>query len=100
MLQRPSDHSLWTLTTNEASTGPSAQPLDETSANIIRDSSSLANAETGVRSDKTSSGGDTEILQITKELGKDVEKQVDLEEKTAKLDQDQAGSEPGETHES
>ncbi|GKC18420.1 hypothetical protein Tco_1020570 [Tanacetum coccineum] len=37
---------------------------------------------------------------ITEELGEDVEKQVDLEEKTAELGQDQAGSDPGETHES
>ncbi|GJU42604.1 hypothetical protein Tco_1195561, partial [Tanacetum coccineum] len=44
-----------TLTTDEALTGRSAQPLDDTSANIIRDSPSLADAETGARSDKTSS---------------------------------------------
>ncbi|GKD38288.1 hypothetical protein Tco_1258495 [Tanacetum coccineum] len=37
---------------------------------------------------------------IKEELGEDVEKQVDLEEKTTKLDQDQVGSDPGETHES
>ncbi|GJR36115.1 hypothetical protein Tco_1211799 [Tanacetum coccineum] len=89
-----------TPTTDEASTGPSAQPLDDTSANIIRDSPSLADAETGARSDKTSSGGDTEIVQITKELGEDVEKQENVKEKTVELDQDQAGSDPGETLES
>ncbi|GJZ56850.1 reverse transcriptase domain-containing protein [Tanacetum coccineum] len=33
-----------------------------------------ADAKTGARSDKTSSGGDKEIVQITKELGEDVEK--------------------------
>ncbi|GJT31256.1 hypothetical protein Tco_0911531, partial [Tanacetum coccineum] len=55
-----------------ASTGPSAQPLDDTSVNIIRD------AETGARSDNTSSGGDTEIAQITEELGEDVEKQENI----------------------
>ncbi|GKB48790.1 retrovirus-related pol polyprotein from transposon TNT 1-94 [Tanacetum coccineum] len=89
-----------TLTTDEASTGPSAQPLDDTSANIIHDSPSLADAETGARSDKTSSGGDTEIMQITEELGEDVEKQENIKEKTMELDQDQAGSDPGETLES
>ncbi|GJU76464.1 retrovirus-related pol polyprotein from transposon TNT 1-94 [Tanacetum coccineum] len=89
-----------TPTTNEASTGPSAQPLDDTSANIIRDSPSLTDAETGARSDKTSSGGDTEIVQITEELGEDVEKQENVKEKTVELDQDQAGSDPGETLES
>ncbi|GJR41963.1 hypothetical protein Tco_1310066 [Tanacetum coccineum] len=86
--------------TEKASTGPSAQPQDDTSANIVRDSLSLADAETGVESDKTNNGGDTEILQITEELGEDVDKQVNLEEKTTELDQDQAGSDPGETHES
>ncbi|GJR57966.1 hypothetical protein Tco_1500128 [Tanacetum coccineum] len=47
-----------------------------------------ADAETGVRSDKTSSGGDTEILQITEELCEDVEKQV-------LMDEDQARPDPG-----
>ncbi|GJX21247.1 retrovirus-related pol polyprotein from transposon TNT 1-94 [Tanacetum coccineum] len=73
---------------------------DEQFAFIVHDSPSLADAETGAGSDKTSSGGETKILQITEELGKDVEKQVDLEEKTAELDQDHAGSDLGETHES
>ncbi|GKB54236.1 hypothetical protein Tco_0904989 [Tanacetum coccineum] len=89
-----------TPTTEEASTGPSAQPLDDTSANIIRDSPSPADAETGARSDKTSSGGDTEIVQITEELGEDVEKQENVEEKTVELDQGQAGSDLDETLES
>ncbi|GJV41060.1 hypothetical protein Tco_1419500, partial [Tanacetum coccineum] len=89
-----------TPATEEASTGPFAQPQDHASANIVRDSPSLADAETGAGSDKTNSGGDTEILQINEELGEDVEKQVDLEEKTDELDQDQAGSNPGKTHES
>ncbi|GJV90363.1 hypothetical protein Tco_1538176 [Tanacetum coccineum] len=61
----------WTPCTKEASTGPSPQPQDDTSANII-----------------------------TEELGEDVDKQVNLEEKTAELDQDQAESDPGETHKS
>ncbi|GKC26182.1 retrovirus-related pol polyprotein from transposon TNT 1-94, partial [Tanacetum coccineum] len=49
-------------TTKEASTGPSTQPMDDTSANIVRESPSPADAETGVASEKTSSGGDTELL--------------------------------------
>ncbi|GJT60796.1 hypothetical protein Tco_1004329 [Tanacetum coccineum] len=64
--------------TEEATTGPSAQPQDDTSANIIRDSPSPVDAETGVGSDKTSSRGDTKILQITEELGEDVEKHESL----------------------
>ncbi|GJV98378.1 hypothetical protein Tco_1553630, partial [Tanacetum coccineum] len=63
-----------TLATEEASTRPFAQPQDNTSANIVRDSPSPADAETGVGSDKTNSRGDTEILQINEELGEDVEK--------------------------
>ncbi|GJY16922.1 hypothetical protein Tco_0387344 [Tanacetum coccineum] len=89
-----------TPATEEETTRPSAQPQDDTSANIVRDSPSLADAETGAGSDKKSSRGDTKILHITQELGEDVEKQLDLEEKTTELDQDQAGSDPGETHES
>ncbi|GJW55242.1 hypothetical protein Tco_0099327 [Tanacetum coccineum] len=81
----------------EASIGPSAQPIDDTSANIVYESLSPTNAETGARSDKTSSGGDIEVLQITKELGDDVEKQENVEEKTIELDVDQAGLDLGET---
>ncbi|GJR77641.1 hypothetical protein Tco_0090006 [Tanacetum coccineum] len=89
-----------TPTTETTSTGPSAQPLDDTSANIIRDSPSPVDAKTCARSDKTSSGGDTEVLQFTEELGEDVEKLENVKEKTMKLYEDQAGSDHGETHES
>ncbi|GKF74586.1 hypothetical protein Tco_0220918, partial [Tanacetum coccineum] len=54
--------------TEDATIRPSAQPQDDTSTNIVRDSPSPANAKTGAGSDKTSSGGDIEILQITEEL--------------------------------
>ncbi|GJS07311.1 retrovirus-related pol polyprotein from transposon TNT 1-94 [Tanacetum coccineum] len=67
-----------TLATDDASTGPSTQPQNDTFAYIISDSPSPADAETCARSDKTSSGSDTEIVQITKELGEDVEKQEKL----------------------
>ncbi|GJT08446.1 hypothetical protein Tco_0842908 [Tanacetum coccineum] len=80
----------WTLATEEASTGPSTQPHDDTSANIIHDSPSPTNAEIGAKSDKTNSEGDTEILQISKELGDDVDKQVFM-------DEDKAGPDPGES---
>ncbi|GKA73161.1 hypothetical protein Tco_0779377 [Tanacetum coccineum] len=80
------------LVVEEASTRPFAQPLDYTSAKIVCDSSSSAYAKTGVRSDKTNSGGDMEILEITEELGEDVDKQVNIVEKTVELDQDQARS--------
>ncbi|GKF95538.1 hypothetical protein Tco_0288273, partial [Tanacetum coccineum] len=76
----------WTPVTNEASTGPSAQPHDDTSANIVCDSPSLADVETSVDTDKTNSGGDTEILQIGDEQGDDVTEEVNLEDKTAEID--------------
>nr|GEW40838.1 hypothetical protein [Tanacetum cinerariifolium] len=60
-----------------SSTGPSAQAQDETSGNIVYDSPSPADAETGAASEKTNS-----------------------REKTNELDQGQAGSDPGRTLES
>ncbi|GKE72793.1 hypothetical protein Tco_1534834 [Tanacetum coccineum] len=48
--------------TEEASTGPSAQPQDDTSANIVRDTPSPTDVETGADTEKTNSGSDTEIL--------------------------------------
>ncbi|GJR45783.1 hypothetical protein Tco_1313886 [Tanacetum coccineum] len=86
--------------TKKASTRPSAQPQDDASANIVRDSPSPADAKTGADTDKTNSRGDTEILKIGEEQGEDVDNQVNLEEKTAELDQGQAGSDPSKTPES
>nr|GEV82080.1 retrovirus-related Pol polyprotein from transposon TNT 1-94 [Tanacetum cinerariifolium] len=77
-----------------SSTGPSAQAQDDTSANIVRDSPSPVDVETGVASEKTNSRGDIEILQIDEEQGKVVDEQVNLEEKTDELDQGQARSDP------
>ncbi|GJS78473.1 hypothetical protein Tco_0728354 [Tanacetum coccineum] len=88
-----------TPATEEASTGPSAQPHDDTSANIVRDSPSPTDAETSADIDKTDSGGDTEILQIGKEQSKDVANLANLEEKIAKIDEGQDGSDPGKTPE-
>ncbi|GJV06375.1 retrovirus-related pol polyprotein from transposon TNT 1-94 [Tanacetum coccineum] len=65
-----------TLATEEASTRPFAQPQDDASANIVRDSPSPADAETGADTDKTNSGDDTEILQIGEEQEEDVDNQV------------------------
>nr|GEW88403.1 histone deacetylase 14 [Tanacetum cinerariifolium] len=86
--------------TEEASTRPSALPKDDTSANIIRDTLSPTNAETCAETDKTNSGGDTEILNVGEEKGEDVATKVDLEERTAKIDEGQAGLDPGKTPES
>nr|GEY17934.1 hypothetical protein [Tanacetum cinerariifolium] len=60
----------WILVTEEASTRPSTQPEDDTSANIVRNTPSPTDAKT------------------------------DLEEKTVEFDEGQAGSDPGETPES
>ncbi|GJW55544.1 retrovirus-related pol polyprotein from transposon TNT 1-94 [Tanacetum coccineum] len=89
-----------TPTTEEESTGPSTQPHDHTSTNIVRDTPSPAYAEIGTDIDRTNSGGDIEILQIGDEQGDDVTEEVNLEDKIAEIDEAQAGSDPGETHES
>ncbi|GKD46811.1 hypothetical protein Tco_1271456 [Tanacetum coccineum] len=67
-----------TPATKEALTGPSERPQDNASSNIVRESPSPADAKTGADTDKTNSG----------------------EEKTVKIDEDQAGSDPGKTPES
>nr|GEU33098.1 hypothetical protein [Tanacetum cinerariifolium] len=73
---------------------------DDTSANIVRDSPSPTDAEIVVASKKTNNGGDTELMQIDEEQGKDVDEQVNLKENTNEIDQGQAGSDPGITFES
>ncbi|GJX16942.1 hypothetical protein Tco_0217774 [Tanacetum coccineum] len=64
------------------------------------DSPSPADAETGADTDKTNSGGDTEILQFGEEQGEDVTNMVDQEEKTVEINEGQAGSDPSKTPES
>nr|GEW72013.1 retrovirus-related Pol polyprotein from transposon TNT 1-94 [Tanacetum cinerariifolium] len=67
-----------TPATKEGSTGPSAKPHNDALANNVHESRSPADAETCANSDKTTSG----------------------EEKTAKIDEGQAGSDLGKTVES
>nr|GEU29240.1 retrovirus-related Pol polyprotein from transposon TNT 1-94 [Tanacetum cinerariifolium] len=86
--------------TEKTSIRPSAQPDDDTSANIVCDTPSPIIAETGAETDKTNSKGDTKILNISEEQGEDVADKVYLEEKTAKIVKGQAGSNPGKTPES
>ncbi|GJY76033.1 retrovirus-related pol polyprotein from transposon TNT 1-94 [Tanacetum coccineum] len=76
-----------TPATEDISTGPSAQPQDDTSANIVRETPSPADAETGADTDKVISEGDTEILNFGEEQGEDVDNQVNLEEKSDELDE-------------
>ncbi|GJZ14222.1 hypothetical protein Tco_0549452 [Tanacetum coccineum] len=86
--------------TEEANTGPFAQSKDDTSANIVRDTLSPPDAETGDETDNTNSEEDTEILNIGEEQGEYVANKVNLEEKTAKIEEGQAGSDPdpGQSH--
>ncbi|GKG25028.1 hypothetical protein Tco_0395656, partial [Tanacetum coccineum] len=83
--------------TEEASTGPYAQPQDDTSANIVRDSPSPVDAETGADTYKTNSGGDTKIMQFGDEHGDEIANVVNIEERIAEIDEDYVGSDPGET---
>nr|GEW61915.1 hypothetical protein [Tanacetum cinerariifolium] len=53
-----------------------------------------------IRQRQDNSGGDTEVLQIDEDQGKDVNNQVNLEKNTTELDQGQARSDPGKTLES
>ncbi|GJX48486.1 hypothetical protein Tco_0273676 [Tanacetum coccineum] len=86
--------------TEEASIGPSAQPEDDTSANIVRDTPSPTDAKTCAETDQINSEGDTKILNIGEEQGEDVANKIDLEEKPAEIDEGQAGSDPAKTSES
>ncbi|GJY28088.1 hypothetical protein Tco_0403855 [Tanacetum coccineum] len=94
------DEQRWIPVTEDASTGPSVQPEDDISTNIIRDTSSPTDAETCAGTDKTNSERDTEILNIGEEQGEDVANKVNLEEKTVEIDEGQARSDPGKTPES
>ncbi|GKF09160.1 hypothetical protein Tco_0043384, partial [Tanacetum coccineum] len=87
-----------TLVTEEASSRPYAQPQDDTSANVVRDTPSPAYAETGADTEKSNSEGDTEILNVNEERDENVSNTVALEERTVELDEGQAGSNPGQSH--
>nr|GEY44673.1 hypothetical protein [Tanacetum cinerariifolium] len=76
-----------TPSTLEESTGPSTQLQDDTSANIIRESPSPADAETGANSKKTNNKAGTEVLKIDEEKGEELSNTVALEEKTVELDE-------------
>ncbi|GKC32213.1 hypothetical protein Tco_1039507 [Tanacetum coccineum] len=84
----------------DASTRPFAQPQDDTSANVVHDTPSPADAEIGANMEKSNSEGDNEILNVDEERGKDVSNKLALEERTVELDEGQVGSDPGKTPES
>ncbi|GJY57275.1 hypothetical protein Tco_0456390 [Tanacetum coccineum] len=89
-----------TSATEEASTGPSAQPQDDTSANIVRGSPSPADAKTGADTDRTNSREDktTEIDegQTGSDPGKTPESRPPPDDN--KMDEDQTRPDPGESH--
>ncbi|GJS50340.1 hypothetical protein Tco_0600461 [Tanacetum coccineum] len=86
--------------TQDAPTGPSAQPRDDTSTNVVRDTPSPADVEIGADTEKSNSEGNIEILNVDKERGENISNTAALEERTVELDEGQAGSDPGNTLES
>ncbi|GKG44502.1 hypothetical protein Tco_0485940, partial [Tanacetum coccineum] len=66
----------------------SAQPQDDTSTNIVRDTPSPADAETCADTDRKNSRDDTEILHFGDEQGDDVTEEVNLKDKTVEIDED------------
>ncbi|GKD27881.1 hypothetical protein Tco_1234095, partial [Tanacetum coccineum] len=84
----------------EASTGPSREPQDDTSVNVVHDTPLPTDAETGADTKQSNSKADTEILNVAEEQGEDVSNTVALEERIVKLDEGQARSDPGNTLES
>nr|GEX71778.1 reverse transcriptase domain-containing protein [Tanacetum cinerariifolium] len=70
---------------------------DEQTALSLLDLYKPKKKKTSADTDKTNSEGDTKILNVSKEQGKDVSNKVDLEENTAELDEGQAGSDLGKT---
>ena len=67
----------------DTSTRPSTQPEDDTSVNVVRDSPSHTDADSGSDSERTDSEGGTEIRNIPEKQGEDVSKTVAFEEPRA-----------------
>ncbi|GJW02277.1 hypothetical protein Tco_1561133 [Tanacetum coccineum] len=82
----------------DAYTGPSAQPEDDTSSNVVRDTSSPADAKTGADMEKSNKERTIELDegQTRSDPGKTPESRPppDLE----LMEEDQAGSKPGQSH--
>ncbi|GJS25185.1 retrovirus-related pol polyprotein from transposon TNT 1-94 [Tanacetum coccineum] len=68
--------------------------------NVVRDTPSPADAETGADTEKSTSKVDTEIFNDDEEYGEEVSHTMALEEITVELHEGQAGSDPGKTPES
>ncbi|GKB62683.1 hypothetical protein Tco_0918869 [Tanacetum coccineum] len=89
--------------TQDATTEPFAQPQDDTFTNVVRDTSSpedsINYAKNVTEMEQTNSDTRTEILKIEEEPCEEVSNTVALEERTVKLDEGQARSDPGKTPE-
>nr|GEZ89205.1 hypothetical protein [Tanacetum cinerariifolium] len=85
----------------DVSTGPSIQPQDDTSTNVVHDTLSLVNStnnvETGADIEKSNIEMNTEILYIKEERGEEVSNMMALEERTIELHE--AGPNPEPMHE-
>ncbi|GJS20240.1 hypothetical protein Tco_0448872 [Tanacetum coccineum] len=88
----------------DASTGPSAQPHDDTSVNVVRDTPFPADAETGADTEKSNSEGDTKNILMFAEVtvGGCFNKRWSCfkGKENVELDEGQDGSDPGKTPES
>ncbi|GJZ85665.1 hypothetical protein Tco_0651004 [Tanacetum coccineum] len=90
----------WSSITHDVSTRPSTQPQDDTSMNVVRDTPSPTDVETSADLEQPISEANTKILSVGDEQGEDVSNTVALEERIVKLDEGQAGLDPGKTPES
>ncbi|GKF41402.1 hypothetical protein Tco_0124744 [Tanacetum coccineum] len=90
--------------TQDASTGPFAQPQDDTSANVVHDTPSPADSTNDAKTvddmEQSNSKNDTKILNVVEKQGEEVSNTMALEERTVEFDEGQAGSDPGKTPES
>nr|GEU35766.1 Gag-Pol polyprotein [Tanacetum cinerariifolium] len=81
--------------TNEASTRPSAQPQDDTSVNVVHDTSSPTDAETVIRKILIVRVILKFLMLMKNEVGSDP---CNILESRPPPDEDQAGSNPGQSH--
>nr|GEX63913.1 hypothetical protein [Tanacetum cinerariifolium] len=81
----------WTLVTHDASIGPSAQPQNDTSANMVHDTSSPTystnDVETVAGMEQSTSKADNEILNVDEEHDEEVSNTMVLEERNVELDE-------------
>ncbi|GJT44582.1 hypothetical protein Tco_0953297 [Tanacetum coccineum] len=85
--------------THDALIGPSAQPEDVTSANVVHETPSPADAKTDADLELSVSEAYIKILNVGEEQqqGDEVLKTMTLKERTVDLNEGQAGSDPGKS---